>query len=227
MSPPVLSEAQKPCVDVVVNTIETQTHKTHKDRQVANMSNIQKIPKYKNTSHKTQKSKRKIKTKQSTKQNLWEHSKESKKTWGATQRHREQNRWPDKDRRKHKDVNTREREEKKWRQHDGKQETPQLKTKTITVDRVVYIYVSLHSVYVCFPTGSPERDLKSAESWSQTAEATPPLLLHGAMFIQNVLILNMPSVQITPNSTLHFCRSSETNLPSVKSIEWTVLQICE
>lgn len=211
MSPPVLSEAQKPCVDV----------------EVTNMSNIQKIPKYKNTSHKTQKSKRKIKTKQSTKQNLWEHRKEFKKTWGATQRHREQNRWPDKDRRKHKDVYTREREEKKWRQHDGKQETPQLKTKAMTVDRVVYIYVSLHSVYVCFPTGSPERDLKSAESWSQTAEATPPLLLHGAMFIQNVLILNMPSVQITPNSTLHFCRSSETNLPSVKSIEWTVLQICE
>lgn len=227
MSPPVLSEAQKPCVDVVVNTIETQTHKTHKDRQVAKMSNIQKIPKSQNTSHKTQKLKRNIKTKQSTKQNLWEHSKESKKTWGSTQRHREQNRWPDKDRRKHKDVNTREREEKKWRQHDGKQETPQLKTKTMTVDRVVYIYVSLHLRQSTFCLCLLPHWITWEGSHVRALKPLPPLLLHGAMFIQNVLILNMPSVQITPNSTLHFCRSSETNLPSVKSIEWTVLQICE
>lgn len=204
MSPPVLSEAQKPCVDV----------------EVTNMSNIQKIPKYKNTSHKTQKSKRKIKTKQSTKQNLWEHRKEFKKTWGATQRHREQNRWPDKDRRKHKDVYTREREEKKWRQHDGKQKTPQLKTKAMTVASSTST-----SIYILFMSASPLDHLRGISC--QSAEATPPLLLHGAMFIQNVPILNMPSVQITPNSTLHFCRSSETNLPSVKSIEWTVLQICE
>ena len=47
MSPPVLSEAQKHCVDVVVNKIQTQTHKTHKGKPGSNMSNIQKIPKQK------------------------------------------------------------------------------------------------------------------------------------------------------------------------------------
>lgn len=46
------------------------------------------------------------------------------------------------------------------------------------------------------------------------------------LLIRSVYILNVSNVQIAPSWTVHLLLSSTTHLPSVKKIEWTVLQVC-
>lgn len=53
--------------------------------------------------------------------------------------------------------------------------------------------------------------LQSAEPWHQKQH--------------NTFILNVSCVQIAPNSTLHFCWLSTTNLPNVKQNGWPFLEI--
>lgn len=79
------------------------------------------------------------------------------------------------------------------------------------------------------------RETKTALAWLSSTRGsltfsgwTENLSVWGQrlLLIRSVFILNVSNVQIAPSWTMHFLSSSTTHLPSVKKIEWAVLQIC-